>query len=279
MKPKQNLKNKEDFTDEIESQDSPSIDDFIKQLEAKEKDLHISPDLVIEIEEPDFDEATIDEFLQSALPTQNGDLPTDTLSKTIAPYHNTFSELEDEVLELKTQISKIEAGRDEMFENLRRRQKDFDNYKSRTERERHETFTNQVSNLATQMLPVLDNLNRALDFAADVSDEKEKEFQQFFQGIFLVNQQLNEVLEGMGVSAIDSVGEPFDPHCHEAVAIEETENFPPKTVSAELLRGYRIGSRVIRASMVKVAAPVQQQTDGIPPEKTENSNDTSLETE
>jgi len=253
MKPKQNLKNKEDFTDEIESRDSPSIDDFIKQLEAKEKDLHISPDLVIEIEEPDFDEATIDEFLQSALPTQNGDLPTDTLSKTIAPYHNTFSELEDEVLELKTQISKIEAERAEMFENSSRRQKDFDNYKSRTEREREETFTNQVSNLATQMLPVLDNLNRALDFADGVSDEKEKEFQQFFQGIFLVNQQLNEVLSGMGVSPIASVGEPFDPHCHEAVAIEETENYPPQTVSAELLRGYRIGSRVIRPSMVKVS--------------------------
>ena len=252
MKPKQNLKNK-DFTDEIESPDSPSVDDFIKQLEAKEKDLHISSDLVIEFEEPDFDEASIDEFLQSALPTQNGGLPTDILSKTVAPYRKALSELEDEVLELETQILKIEAERAEMAENLRRRQKDFDNYKSRTEREREETFTNQVSNLATQMLPVLDNLNRALDFAADISAEKEKEFQQFFHGIFLVNQQLNEVLEGMGVSPIASVGEPFDPHCHEAVAVEETEQFPPQTVSAELLRGYRIGNRVIRPSMVKVS--------------------------
>ena len=253
MNSKQKLKNKKDFTDEIESNDSPSVDDFIKQLEAKEKDLHISSDLVIEIEEPDFDEASINEFLQSAFPAQNGIMPVSDFSGSITPNHRTFSELEDEVLELKTQVSKIEAERVEMVENSSRRQRDFDNYKSRVERERHETFTNQVSNLATQMLPVLDNLNRALDFADGVSDEKEKEFQQFFQGIFLVNQQLNEVLSGMGVSPIASVGEPFDPHCHEAVAIEETENYPPQTVSAELLRGYRIGSRVIRPSMVKVS--------------------------
>ncbi|HEY0658850.1 MAG TPA: nucleotide exchange factor GrpE [Pyrinomonadaceae bacterium] len=279
MNSKQNLKIKEDFTDEIESKDSSSVDDFIKQLEEKEKDLHISSDLVIEIEEPDFDEASIDEFLQSALPNQDAGLSTNNLSGTVTHNHKTFSELEDEVLELKTQISKIEAERIEMVENSRRRHKDFENYKSRTERERHETFTNQVSNLATQMLPVLDNLNRALDFAADISDEKEKEFQQFFQGISLVNQQLNEVLAGMGVSPIASVGEHFDPHCHEAVAVEETENFPPQTVSTELLRGYRIGSRVIRPSMVKVAASVQPQSDGNPQEKIEVSDDILFETE
>ncbi len=253
MNPKQNLKHKKHFTDEFESQDSASVDDFIKELEAKEKDLHISSDLVIEFEEPDFDEASIDEFLQSALPSQIGKLPANIHPKAITPNGKTFTDLEAEISELKTHISKIEAGRVETIETSRRRQKDFDNYKSRIEREKHETFTNQVSNLATQMLPVLDNLNRAIDFAADVSDEKEKEFQQFFQGIFLVNQQLNEVLEGMGVSPIAAVGEPFDPHCHEAVAVEETEEFPPQTVSAELLRGYRIGSRVIRPSMVKVS--------------------------
>ena len=253
MNPKQNLKNKENFTDEIESKDSASVDDFIKQLEAKEKDLHISSDLVIEVEEPDFDDTSINEFLQSAFPAQKEIMPVGDFAGSKTQKHKTFSQLEDEVSELKIHVSKIEAERFEMIEGSRRRQRDFDNYKSRVERERHETFTNQVCNLATQMLPVLDNLNRALDFAASVSDKKEKEFQQFFQGISLVNQQLNEVLSGMGVAPIPSVGEHFDPHCHEAVAIEETENFPPQTVSAELLRGYRIGNRVIRPSMVKVS--------------------------
>ena len=104
------------------------------------------------------------------------------------------------------------------------------------------------------MLPVLDNLNRALDFAADDANEKAQEFQQFYQGIVLVNQQVNEVLAGMGVASIASVGEPFDPHFHEAVAVDESDVYPQQTVSAELLRGYRLGERVIRPSMVKVAA-------------------------
>ena len=260
MKPKQNLKNEEDFTDEIESQDLPSVDDFIKQLEAKEKDLHISSDLIIEFEESDFDEESVNGFLQSAFPARNEGVRIG-ISGSVTPNQKTFSDLEEEILRLKTHITELEAGRDETIENSRRRQRDFDNYKSRIEREKHETFANQVSNLATQMLPVLDNLNRAIDFASDTSDGKGKEFQQFFQGIFLVNQQLNEVLEGMGVSPIASVGEQFDPHCHEAVAVEETEQFPPQTVSAELLRGYCIGSRVIRPSMVKVSKSPQARVE------------------
>ena len=147
----------------------------------------------------------------------------------------------------------MESERDEIFENSRRRQKDFDAYRSRTERERGETFSNQVSNLAMQMLPVLDNLDRALSFAEQNSAAKNQAFQQFFEGIMMVSQQLNEVLAGMGVSPIDSVGHTFDPHYHEAVAAETSEEFAPNTISAELMRGYRIGERVIRASMVKVA--------------------------
>jgi len=73
----------------------------------------------------------------------------------------------------------------------------------------------------------------------------------------MVNQQLNEVLAEMGVLPIASIGEPFDPHFHEAVATEVSTEFPPNTVTGELLRGYRVGDRVIRAAMVKVstAAP------------------------
>ncbi|HEX8637797.1 MAG TPA: nucleotide exchange factor GrpE, partial [Pyrinomonadaceae bacterium] len=77
---------------------------------------------------------------------------------------------------------------------------------------------------------------------------------QFFQGIVLVNQHVNEVLAGMGVAPIASIGERFDPHFHEAVAVEESDVYPPQTVSAEFLRGYRLGERVIRPSMVKVTA-------------------------
>ena len=159
---------------------------------------------------------------------------------------------------------------------MRRRQLDFDNYKKRVERDRSETFTGQISNLVKQMLPVLDNLNRALDFAAQHSEGRSQDFHQFFEGIFLVNQQLNEVLAEMGVQQVVSTGEPFDPHVHEAVATEISAEVPPNTVTGELLRGYRIGDRVIRAAMVKVstAAPSNQKSSA--PEKNPSLPDNEI---
>jgi molecular chaperone GrpE len=106
------------------------------------------------------------------------------------------------------------------------------------------------------MLPVVDNLNRALDSSGHITEECSQDFKQFFDGIVLVSQQLNEILAEMGVEPIIAVGERFDPHFHEAVATEATDKIPPQTVTAELLRGYRIGDRVIRPSMVKISKSI-----------------------
>lgn len=281
MNSNQDLENTNDFSEDFGFDDGTSVDDFIRQLEAKEKDLHISSDLVIEIDESDFDDTNIPEFVLPEIPQVKAKpIAAAPPKPVVAPVPNskTFSELETEISSLKNHISKMESERSEIFENSRRRQKDFENYKSRTERERSETFVNQISNLAMQMLPVLDNMNRALDFAVHVPDDVTNEFRQFFDGIILVNQQLNEVLGEMGVSPISSVGETFNPHLHEAVAIEETDNFPPQTISAELLRGYRVGEKVIRASMVKVAAPVKAKSVSV--NKTKSDDDIfQLETE
>ena len=121
------------------------------------------------------------------------------------------------------------------------------------ERERRETYQSQIGNLAVQMLPALDNLNRALDCAGTIGSDERDEVRQFFEGIVLVNQQVNDVLAGMGIKPIMSVGCEFDPHLHEAVATEETDEFPPNTIILELLRGYSVDDRIIRHSMVKVS--------------------------
>ena len=253
MNPNQDPQNMKQF----DFDDSLSIDDFIKQLEAKEKDLHISPELVIEIEESDFDDKKAVEFFkaEAAVETFQNAPPVSSDNEVSIKTER----LENEISSLREQISKMETQRVELFEISRRRQTDFDNYKNRTERERSETFRKQLANLAEKMLPVLDNLDRALDSAAHFSNESLQDFQQFFDGIVLVNQQLNEVLTGMGVKPIASVGEPFDPHFHEAVATEETSAVPPQIITAELLRGYRIDDKVIRPSMVKVSAPVKSK--------------------
>ncbi len=122
-------------------------------------------------------------------------------------------------------IAKIESERSDLFELSRRRQTDFDNFKKRTERDKSDTFSNQLGNLAIGVLPVLDNLDRAMEAASKIAHQKSADFQQFFDGIVLVNKQLKEVLSEMGVKPIASTGELFDPHFHEAVATEETDEF------------------------------------------------------
>lgn len=92
-------------------------------------------------------------------------------------------------------------------------------------------------------------------------EDKRSDIQPFIDGVVLVSQQVNDVLAEMGVQPIATVGEAFDPHYHEAVATEESDEFDPNTISAELLRGYRIGERVIRHSMVRVT---KQKLPGLP---------------
>lgn len=241
---------------EIEMEDDLSIEEFFKQLEAKEKDLDISSDLIIEIDESDFNEPPLSEFYRKDSPS----VEIETTAQAAHPPEEKppaqidDSKMQAEVSRLQNKVAQMETERAELFEATRRRQTDFENYKNRTERERGETFRAQISNLAMQMLPVVDNLNRALELSKKASNHKRQDFKQFFEGIVLVSQQLNEILAEMGVLPIQAVGETFDPHFHEAVATEPHDELPPNTVTKELLRGYQIGDRVIRPSMVRVSA-------------------------
>lgn len=240
----------------VEVDTASSVDDFIKELEAKEKDLHITSDMTIEIEESDFDTADLPEFAEleaSVAPVAGTAAAQAVPAQGPGPKTRIF-ELEQEIEKLNERIAGLRADRSDIQEKSDRRLKDFENYKYRMDRERRGAFIDQISNLATQMLPVLDNLDRALDSAESLPSKKSDEFQRFYDGIVLVNQQVNEVFGGMGVEPIKTVGETFDPNFHEAVAIEDREDIPANTIIGELLRGYRIGNRVIRHSMVKVTA-------------------------
>ena len=248
----------ENQIEEFLSEDStPSIDDFIKELEEKEKDLNISSDLVVEIEESEVGETDTLEllkFLDSCQETSstNGSAAKHSEASPRNSGEN-VTRLENEVEMLRRQISKFETERNEVNELVRRRQYDFDNYRKRTERERGEMYHNVLSKVAMEILPVLDNLSRALESAARLPGKKSDDFQQFVDGIELVNQQLNEVLEEMGIKPIIAVGEPFNPHLHEAVTAVHDSTVPPNTVVAELLRGYHLDGKVIRHAMVKVS--------------------------
>ncbi len=254
MDPNKEIENIGEIADDAETQETVLVDDFIRQLEAKEKDLHINADTtIIEIEES-FDDANLPEFIKEDLQTEKSSpSPAPPQPAKTKKENSAGIPFEKEIAGLKEKISKMQAEREELMQSTQRRAKDFESFKSRTERERNETFQNQIGNLATQMLPALDNLNRAVDFALAMPDEQRTGIQQFLDGVMLVSQQVNDVLAEMGLQQIATVGEIFDPNLHEAVATEESNEFDPNTITAELLRGYRIGKRVIRHSMVKVA--------------------------
>ena len=257
----------EESLEEIDMDATASVDDFIKELEAKEKDLHITADLTIEIEQSEYDPRLMpNDFVQQDLGAPSRD---PLASANTQGAKTRIYELQNEVESLKERLASLRMERNDVQEKSDRRLKDFESYKYRMDRERRGAFIDQISNLAQQMLPVLDNLDRALDSVEKLTAKKSDEFQQFYDGIVLVNQQVNEVFADMGVQEIATVGETFDPNFHEAVAVEEDPELAPNSITGEMLRGYRIGNRVIRHSMVKVTtapapAPKAEAEDEAP---------------
>jgi molecular chaperone GrpE len=158
-----------------------------------------------------------------------------------------------ELLATRAELKRIEAERADLLDKLARRQADFENYRKRLERERGEMYTRTVGDIVSKMLPVLDNLRRALDAEASVEASESEEFRRFLHGVELIDKQLNDVLGGLGLQPVEAVGQLFDPHVHEAVATENSDQHEPDTVVQELARGYRLGERLLRPAMVKVA--------------------------
>ena len=158
-----------------------------------------------------------------------------------------------ELKRVEGELKKLTDERQEMNDRLARRQAEFDNFRKRTERERTETYNRALGEVVRRLLPVLDNLQRALDAERVVEVKESEEFRHFLHGVELINRQLGGVLEGLGVEVVPTVGERFDPHVHEAVATEETDAHEPDTVTQEMQRGYRLGDKLLRPAMVKVA--------------------------
>ena len=158
-----------------------------------------------------------------------------------------------ELIATRSELKRVETENAELKDRIARLQADFENYRKRIERERSETYNRVVADLAAKLLPVLDNLKRALEAEASVESAKSDEFRHFVSGVDLIYKQLNGVLEALGVKPIAAVGEQFNPHIHEAVVSEATDDYEPDTVMQEIVAGYRIGDKLIRPALVKVA--------------------------
>lgn len=158
-----------------------------------------------------------------------------------------------ELIATRSELKRVEAENAELKDRLARRQADFENYRKRVDRERGETYNRVVADIAAKLLPVVDNLKRALEAEASVESSESDEFRHFLSGVDLIYKQINGVLDALGVKPIAAVGEQFNPHVHEAVVTEATDDYEPDTVIQEIVAGYRLGDKLIRPALVKVA--------------------------
>ena len=152
-----------------------------------------------------------------------------------------------EINEEETLAQKLEEAKDRFL----RKVAEFDNFKKRTAKEKTENFSLGICEAVEKLLPVLDNLDRAIA-AAESNDDKEA----LLEGIKMVRKQFCEALSGIGVSEIEAVGKEFDPDKHNAVMMEDSD-LPSNTVIEEFAKGYAYDRddnvKVIRHSMVKVS--------------------------
>ena len=147
---------------------------------------------------------------------------------------------------LKKELEAANAKTAEYLAMAQRVQADFENYRKRNESVRADAFADGRRDVAAAMLPVLDNLERAVDAAADSADEALK------NGMELVLKQMTDIYQKLDVTPIDRKGEKFDPNLENAVLQGTPEEGEPGTVCQVLQKGYMIGGKVLRHAMVKV---------------------------
>jgi molecular chaperone GrpE len=138
--------------------------------------------------------------------------------------------------------------RDEYYDLLLRKQAEFDNYRKRVERDRQMAAESAAAGMIEELLPLMDDLERALKAEA-TGDAGES----YRRGVELIHRQLGDILRKRGVRPIEVLGADFDPHYHQAVAHDPAEGRRDGEIIEEFRRGYMLGDRLLRPSMVKVA--------------------------
>lgn len=144
------------------------------------------------------------------------------------------------------ELVKAKAEAEEHYQRYLRAQADFDNFRRRTLKEKEELARYASAKLVTELLPVLDNFERATEQASS-------ETESFIKGIDMIFRQLSQILEQEGVKPMEAVGQPFNPEFYQAVMTVETDEYEEGIVVEELQKGYMLKDKVLRPAMVKVS--------------------------
>ena len=151
----------------------------------------------------------------------------------------------DELDRLRIACDGLKVERDDLKELLLRRQAEFDNFRKRTERERSEYLQYAGMEMVKEMLPVLDDFERALKTEAGSAE--------YARGVEMIYNRMFESLKKLGLEPMDTAGKAFDPHLHQAIDRVETKDAEDNTVLSEYQRGYNFKGKLLRPAMVRVA--------------------------
>ncbi len=186
-----------------------------------------------ETPEKEIIEETVEDVVQA-----NGDSSEQETAET--------QEAAEPTLEEQLEVAQAEAAKN--LDGWLRAQADLANARKRFEKQRTDAYINAKADVAKKLLPVIDDYERAMANAPE-----EITSHSWYEGIQLVYRKLNSILESMDVQPIDAVGQPFDPNFHEALSQEPSDEYESGVVVRELQKGYQLGDRVIRPSLVVVA--------------------------
>ncbi|KAI9093693.1 hypothetical protein K1719_027142 [Acacia pycnantha] len=202
----------------------------------------------------------------------------------ITELESLLKSIEDEKIGLERKVTSLSEVLSTEKERILRIIADFDNFRKRTERERLSLVTNAEGEVVESLLPVLDNFERA-KVQIKVETEGEEKINNSYQSIY---KQFIEILTSLGVEHVETVGKPFDPLLHEAIMREDSTEFEEDVIIEEFRKGFKLGERLLRPSMVKVSAgpgpakpegeePQEQDTSEIPESSPENEGSAESE--
>jgi molecular chaperone GrpE len=163
---------------------------------------------------------------------------------------------ENELEALQAELEQAQVQAAEYLDGWQRARAEFANYKKRVEAEREELRRTSTETLLLKLLPVVDDFERAFQVLPEDSEDA-----AWVDGFKMILRKLQAVLESQDVARIEAAGQPFDPIWHQAVMQEETDEHPDGYVIEEMQRGYRLGERVLRPSMVKVASNTNERAN------------------
>lgn len=141
----------------------------------------------------------------------------------------------------------LQKERDDLYDRLLRKTAEFDNFRKRVERDRKDMIEWAAADVLTDLLTIADDFDRAL------AAEAPPEAQAYKAGLELIQRQLAELLKKRGVTVVEALGTDFDPHVHQAVAYEEVAGARDGEVVGVMAKGYKLGERLLRPAIVKVA--------------------------